>query len=127
MVKLALRLWSASRLIGRTWCLCGPERLDMDIVSDRTNPWYGMNPVTPIMDQQLDQIAIHRVLVPTRNSLLSQLQDAMNEDIEAKKRWLEIYLTSFVLLHNCSVQLAEERQFARRYGMLVRLMASTHF
>jgi hypothetical protein len=127
MVHLALRLWSASRLIGCTWHLCGPERLDMDIVSDCTNPWYGMNPVTPIMDQQLDQIAICQVLVPIKKSLLSQLHEAVHEDSKAKKRWLEIYLTSFVLLHNFSVQLAEERQFARRYGMSVRLMASTHF
>lgn len=120
MVKTALRLWSTNRLIERTWRLSGPEKLGMTPVADESNPWCGIVPVTPIMDQQLDQIVIRRILVPMKEELLKHLTNAIHDDRDSKNRWIEIFLTTFVLLNNCEIQLHQERQFAKRYGMTVR-------
>src|SRR6266511_3934799 len=119
LVNLALQLWSTTRLIEKTWTFCGTETLGMEPVTDVTNPWLGTVPVTPIMDQQLDQIVIRHFLVPLKNKLLVQLEKAVIDDTSVKRRWFEIFLVKFILLHNIEVQLAHSRQFAKRYGMTV--------
>ncbi len=117
IVQDSLTLWSSSRFIERTWRLFGENTLGLSPVHDPLNPWNGIIPVTPIMDQQLDQIVIHTILVPLQNGLLRGLE----KKVYGRKRedWFEIYLTIFILMSNTEWQLAHERQFAQRYGMSV--------
>lgn len=119
MVRMALSIWLNSRFLERTWRICGAERLGIDLVCDESNPWNGIVPVTPIMDQQLDDIVIRWTLVPLEEKLLRQLNQKIYDHQKAKENWLEIYLTIFLLLNNTEVQLAHYRQFARRYGFSV--------
>ena len=116
MVQKALELWVTNRMIERTWRLCGDDTLGLEPVSDKTSSWVDTVPVTPLMDQQLDQIVIQWLLKPMRKSILTNLKRLIEK---AKENWFEIYLTIFVLLHNSEVQLAHARQFAQRYGMSV--------
>lgn len=115
MVQRALELWSASRIIEKTWRICGEDKLGLEVSMDLANPWNGIIPVTPMMDTQLDQIVIQDVLMPLRSGLLQELQ----KKIHGRRRedWFEIFLTVFILLSNTEFILAHSRRFARRYGM----------
>ena len=55
------------------------------------------------MDQQLDQIVIHGVLLPLQTKLLSLLEQRVYNPDKAKKDWFEIYFTKFVLLSYAAV------------------------
>ena len=113
---LALPLWG-SRLIEAPWRICGHETLGMDVCVDINSPYYGRIPVTPIMDFQIDNIAIHYLLMPWKAKLLKELQKKILAN--RKEDWLEIHLTMFVLLNNVERQVRHDNWFARRYGMKV--------
>ncbi|KAL2869465.1 uncharacterized protein BJX67DRAFT_379019 [Aspergillus lucknowensis] len=116
-IQIALQIWCATRLTEETWRFTGPDTLDLHTITDPSNPWHGIIPVTPIMDQQLDQIVIRHVLQKRRDWLLPRLQRAIENDWNAKSRWIEIFTTFFILLHSSTIQLQQERAFATRYGM----------
>ena len=118
-MQTAICIWSTTRFIERTWRICGTETLGMEPISDKTNPWNGIIPVTPIMDQQMDQIVIREILIPWRDALLRQLNQKIFDYEKRKENWSRIYLTMFILLNNTEVQLAHLLQFARRYGFSV--------
>lgn len=121
MVKSALGLWSASRMIEKTWRICGEDKLGLEASTDPANPWNGIVPVTPIMDMQLDQIVIRGVLMPLRTKLLQELQEKIYS--YERGNWFSIFLTTFILLSNTESILAHSRRFARRYGMGVSFCA----
>ena len=128
LVHQTLVLWSSTRIIEETWRICGEETLGM-VPAQGDVPWAGIIPVTPIMDQQLDQIVIHKVLKPVGNWVLRQLNVRFQKAAKQKTvdDWLEIFLTSFILLHNCATQLQAERAFAHRYGMSGRYGPFGHY
>ena len=118
LIRMSLLLWSSSRMIEETWRLCGVDNLGMD-PAPSGSPWAGIIPVTPIMDQQLDQFIIRFVLRPLREWVLRHLTygfQAIAKD-KTKKSPLEVFICCFILLHNCAVQLGASRRFAQRYGM----------
>lgn len=125
LIQQALKLWTTSRLIERTWRLCGEDTLGLEPISDNLSPWVGIIPVTPLMDQQLDQTVIQWILEPLKQSILASLKRLTKE--RAKENIFEIYITTFILLNNSAVQLAHARQFAKRYGMSVSNGFSTIF
>ena len=128
MVQTALSIWSTTRLIKRTWRICSAETLGMQAVCDRNNPWNGIIPVTPIMDQQLlDQIIIREILIPWRGSLLRELDRKIYDHEKARENWFEVYLTIFILSNSTEVQLAHSLQFARRFGFSVRQVRSIRY
>ncbi|KAJ4367027.1 hypothetical protein N0V83_007557 [Neocucurbitaria cava] len=116
LINKALDIWAATRLIERTWKMCGSETLGIHPVKGRSDPWKGFVPVTPIMDQQLDQVVIREILVPRRNQLLAQLKEKVYNEYNRKLHAFEVYMTFFILLNNAEVQIAFEREFAQRYG-----------
>jgi hypothetical protein len=117
MLKRALDLWSAGRIIERLWRVCGDDKLGLDVIWDPANPWNGIIPIPPIMDPQLDQLVIQGYLIPLKNRLLQELQAKINK--KSKEHFFEIYLTIFVLLSNAEQMLAHTRRFAKRFGMSV--------
>lgn len=110
-------IWCIDRVIEKTWKISGSETLSYIVTQEPTNPWRNFIPVTPIMDQQLDQIVIQGVLRPVRTELLRDLQKAMYE--EPKLKWFEIYMASSVLLSNADRLLAQSVTMAKRYGFHV--------
>jgi len=116
--------WSATRMIERWWLICGTDTLGVppmkhNIGPCRRNPFLDSIPATPIMDTQLDELAIKEVLIPLKNNLLRLLKTK----ILAKKKeyWYEIYLTSFIILHNSERVLDHVVDFSRRFGVNVSI------
>jgi hypothetical protein len=54
MVENAIDLWAGSRMIEVSWTILGEETLGCSVVSDESNPWNRIVPITPIMNTQLD-------------------------------------------------------------------------
>ncbi|KAI9672461.1 MAG: hypothetical protein M1817_003227 [Caeruleum heppii] len=119
LLRQALDLWAASRLIERPWRICGPDTLGQEPVAKPGNPWNGIIPVTPVMDTQLDQVVIQEVLHPIAASVTRMLERKIA--VNHREDFFEIYLTIFVLLNNFEWMLAATREFAQRYGMSGRL------
>ncbi|MCJ1327893.1 hypothetical protein MMC10_004568 [Thelotrema lepadinum] len=120
LIAAALMFWSATRMIERFWLICGADMLGMapmerNIGPCRHNHHIDAIPVTPIMDTQLDEIAIRDVLIPLKTRLLRILK----AKVLAKKKeyWYEICLATFIILHNSERVLDHVVDFARRFGV----------
>jgi hypothetical protein len=75
LLRNALRLWTASRIIEAPWQIAaGAETLGMAVVMDPHSPYFNKTPVTPVMDFQIDNITIHHILLPLRKRTLQDLQ-----------------------------------------------------
>ncbi|RMZ86329.1 hypothetical protein DV736_g6444, partial [Chaetothyriales sp. CBS 134916] len=114
LLKKALKLWMAARLIEKPWRICGEETTTMKPVTDPDAPYCGWIPVTPIMDTQLDQIVIKSILLDLKTQVLQTLQIKIEKS--RKKDWLEIFLASFILLNTIELATAHDHQFASMYG-----------
>jgi hypothetical protein len=124
LVRKALAIWVATRLTERTWTLCGEETLGVNPCRNNSDPWEGQVPVTPIMDQQLDQVVIREILIPSASAFLNKLKEKVYNEADRKATAFEIYLTFFVLLSNAEMQIAHSRRFAQRYGFSVSSVVS---
>ncbi|RYP55596.1 hypothetical protein DL771_012350 [Monosporascus sp. 5C6A] len=80
LLSYMLSLWAATRLTERTWRVCAPDTFGFSPPTENDNPWKGIVPVTPIMDTQLDEIAIRALLVPLGNKVLQELDQQMKKN-----------------------------------------------
>ncbi|KAF2746992.1 hypothetical protein M011DRAFT_403650 [Sporormia fimetaria CBS 119925] len=117
MVSDALKLWSATRLTERTWRICNSHVLGLEPSTEPDNPWCGIVPVTPIMDTQLDELAIRTLLLPLSERVLKGLKAKIEENRKAD--WYEIYLTVFILLSDIEYILSDVVEYAARHGLQV--------
>ncbi|KAL8952550.1 MAG: hypothetical protein Q9222_001540 [Ikaeria aurantiellina] len=120
LVETALLFWSATRMLERFWLICGEDMLGLppmehNIGPCRRNPAVDAIVVTPIMDTQLDELAVSGVLIPLKSKLLRLLKKRILT--KKKEYWYEIYLASFVILHNSERILSHVVDYARRFGM----------
>ncbi|KAJ8130638.1 hypothetical protein O1611_g2985 [Lasiodiplodia mahajangana] len=120
LVAGALMLWSATRMIERFWLVTGNDLLGLppmkqNIGPCRYNPYVKAVPVTPVMDTQLDEITIRHVLIPLKSKVMCLLKNKMLE--KKKKNWYEIFLATFIILHNSEVVLSQVMDYSRRYGI----------
>ncbi len=63
-------------------------------------------PITPIMDQKMDQIVFSGLLMPQKLDL-----DRISKEINDERRresWLDITLAVMVMLHNVEMQVEAE-------------------
>lgn len=118
LLRNALRLWTASRIIEDPWEIIGSERLGMEPSNDPGSPYYNKVPVTPVMDFQIDSITIHKILLPLRKQVLQELQKKVLEN--RRKDFMEIFLTMYILLHNIELTIAHDRWFAQRWNVKQR-------
>lgn len=84
---------------------------------DRGSPYYRKVPVTPVMDFQIDNITIHKILLPLRKEILQELQRKVLAN--RRKDFLEIFLTIYILLNNIELTISHDRNFAQRYSLTV--------
>ncbi|KAK3071574.1 hypothetical protein LTR53_008382 [Teratosphaeriaceae sp. CCFEE 6253] len=120
LLATALQFWAATRMIERTWLICGDDLLDMDPMKEsvgpcKRNPFVTAIPATPRMDTQLDQLAIGGILIPLERRLLGMLK----HKALGKKRadWYEIYLASFIILNNTERVLHDVVDFTQGCGL----------
>jgi hypothetical protein len=110
-------MWAACRVIEDSWQLDVMNPLGIEIVNDERSPWNRMIPITPVMDTQLDQIVIQRILNPLRNQIVERLEDLIHQ--HKPETWFETYLTTFILLSSIERCFAHSQRFAQRYGLSV--------
>jgi len=114
--------WSATRMIERFWLICGQDMLGMAPMKENIGPCQRNHfadscPVTPVMDTQLDELAVSDVLVPLKAKFMRLLKAKILT--KKKEHWYEIYLASFITLHNAERVLDHVVDFARRFGVSV--------
>ncbi|KAI1409961.1 hypothetical protein F5Y13DRAFT_78849 [Hypoxylon sp. FL1857] len=120
LVSNCLTFWVATRFIEKPWRICTDNLPDFEplyepIPYEEQSPYSGIIPVTPIMDTQIDDIAIRAILNPLEKEILSEL----NRKILEKKRenWFEIYLATFILLNNFEFVFQDVVDYTSRHGL----------
>ncbi|KAL9607868.1 MAG: hypothetical protein Q9167_007257 [Letrouitia subvulpina] len=111
-----LRLWNASRMACRPERICGDETLGMqpqDFGPRSPNSGHVLLP--PVMTAQLEVILVVTVLLPTQKELLTRLKNLVQEN--NRRSWFVIYLSMFVLLHNCALLTAGDGKKAQKQGL----------
>ncbi|KAK0714704.1 hypothetical protein B0H67DRAFT_578859 [Lasiosphaeris hirsuta] len=127
LVALALDLWAVSRMIEIQWQMCPGDpstTLGVTQVTDKANPRYGMIPIPPMMDTQLDQIIISYVLNPLKKKLIDKFEEMISP--AKPEDWFDIYLTSFILLNHIE-KLAEHSAFHATLHSMQSRFSNTGF
>ena len=101
----------------RTWRICGDNTVGLKPVSESESPWKGIIPVTPIMDTQLDELAIRGLLLPLKDRVLTELKDKVLQ--KQRENWFGIYLTIFIIMCNVEWELSDVIDYTSRHGMKV--------
>ncbi|KAK4461559.1 hypothetical protein QBC42DRAFT_270048 [Cladorrhinum samala] len=109
-LRTVLNFWTAARTIEGGWRLEGPEFLGL--VPDEN----GQVPLrkAPYIDYQFSSVMVQHVLFPLRDSVLKQLNSMILS--KAANHWFVIFLSTFILLHTCTLLLQQQRDFTRRRG-----------
>jgi hypothetical protein len=114
MLPRALELWSATRIIEDYWRITGEETLGIDVVTDLEAPTFGIRPITPIMDTQLDQIVIQYILEPLRTMILEELEEKVKT--HKSEDFIETFLTIFILVCSIERNTVAQANFAIEFG-----------
>ncbi|KAH6673450.1 hypothetical protein B0J14DRAFT_480841 [Halenospora varia] len=109
LLRNVLRLWVVCRFIESGWRVCGNETLNAETLKD---PFYDWISPPPYIDYQFASTVIQRVLEPLRLETLRGLQTLVLSN--KPSNWYQIFLVSFILLHNYELQVLFQRQFAAR-------------
>lgn len=115
LVKQALDLFTATRIIERDWHIHGPETLGIPAMLDPLQNNQLRIPVTPVMDGQLDQLVTKTYLLPLRETLLANLQKTIYAG--KKEDWFSVFLAMFIYLTHIECLLQHSRRNAKRYGL----------
>ncbi|KAK3180202.1 hypothetical protein K4F52_008401 [Lecanicillium sp. MT-2017a] len=82
---------------------------------DETSPTPGKIPLPPVLGAQLDIVLIHDIQKRLRKDVLDQLQRIIQKNKHCN--WLAIYLVIFLLLHNASLIIEHDADYARKHGI----------
>jgi hypothetical protein len=118
VVNGAIRLWCVCRMIEKPWRICGPDTLCISKAKIPESHGFGSNPITPMMDTQLDQIFIQGELQSLRTNILRELDGKIRSG--NPEHFFEIFLTIFILLFNCESVTAAQIDLVRRFGLKAR-------
>lgn len=113
----ALRLWVGCRCTSNPHRVSGSDHLDVGVVTDPASPWYAYQPMPPILIAQNEWIIYTKLLRPLSKQVLDQLQTMVIGN--KKQHWFTIYLTTFILLHSCSMITRRDAEYARQISLPV--------
>ncbi|KAI2602324.1 hypothetical protein GGR54DRAFT_634076 [Hypoxylon sp. NC1633] len=115
LVLDCLTFWVATRFIEKPWRICSDGLPGFEAPYELHCPFNGIIPVTPIMDTQIDDMAIKFLLNPLGKRILKDL----NEKIHEKKRenWFEIYLATFIIMNNFEFVFSDVVDYTKRHGL----------
>ncbi|KAI1456475.1 hypothetical protein F4805DRAFT_475821 [Annulohypoxylon moriforme] len=123
LVLNCLMYWVATRFIEKPWRICS-NLPDFEPPYDPLNPcdpngvrcpFNGIIPVTPIMDTQIDDIAIRSILGPLETKILNELDQKIHE--KKRKNWFEIYLATFIMMNNFEFVFTDVVDYTSRHGL----------
>ncbi|KAI4859665.1 hypothetical protein F4820DRAFT_453678 [Hypoxylon rubiginosum] len=115
LVSDCLTFWVATRFIEKPWRICYGTLPGFEPPYEATCPYNGIIPVTPIMDTQIDDLAIRTFLDPLGKRILKEL----NRKIHEKKRenWFDIYLATFIIMNNFEFVFTDVLDYTSRHGL----------
>ncbi|KAL0935578.1 uncharacterized protein CTRU02_210169 [Colletotrichum truncatum] len=119
MLQDLFQLWVAIRMESQSERIIGDETLGMDPQTlDEDVGSYGTVSITPMMSAQVELITTTQILLPLKAAVLKRLQQLIKAN--DPRSWFSIYLSLFILLHNCSILTADENKQAKKYGLQTR-------
>jgi hypothetical protein len=116
-VELVLRFWVANRFIETPWHILGSETLGMVRDVRPGSPYFGLVPVTPMMDGQIDNIVVYHLLEPLWTKIRKILREKLLKN--KKQDWFELQLTLFILLNHVEWTMAHDIDFSNRHSLPV--------
>lgn len=115
---MVLQLWVTVRMCVKSQRISGPETLGMSSdIMDRSSPMHGKIPVPPVLSAQAQFIVTQKLQAPLRTKILELLQKLTLA--QRPSNWFCIYLSTFILLHNCSLLTEHDVGYARKHGLKV--------
>jgi len=96
LLRAALSLWSAHRLLMTGWQLTVPGDLGMFPVTDQGSLLNGTTPAPRVLQNQLDRI-LEQYCADKELECLKELQKFMRR--ESKRPWIVIFIVTILLLH----------------------------
>ncbi|KAI1374760.1 hypothetical protein F4677DRAFT_155055 [Hypoxylon crocopeplum] len=115
LVLDCLTFWVATRFIEKPWRICSDGLPGFESPHDVQCPFSGIIPVTPIMDTQIDDIAIRSLLNPLGMKILEQLHRKIHE--RKRENWFEIYLATFIVMNNFEFVFSDVIDYTKRHGL----------
>ncbi|KAI2610785.1 uncharacterized protein GGS25DRAFT_519082 [Hypoxylon fragiforme] len=110
-----LKFWVATRFIEKPWRICSAGLPGFYPSIEPSCPFSGIIPVTPIMDTQIDDMAIKALLDPLGKRILAELNRKILE--KTKENWWEIYLATFIIMNNFEFVFNDVRDYTSRHGL----------
>ncbi|KAI0384707.1 hypothetical protein F5Y04DRAFT_277439 [Hypomontagnella monticulosa] len=116
LVQNCLTFWTATRFIEKPWRICSDGGLPGFEPSYEVDcPFSGIVPVTPIMDTQIDDLAIKRLLMPLGELILKELDRKIHE--RKRENWFDIYLSTFIIMNNFEFVFSDVIDYTSRHGL----------
>lgn len=95
--------------------ICGPETLGMVPQNwDEKARNFGTYLIPPVMQAQIEIITTDRLLIPMKRKVLKALEQLIQRNQIGS--WFTIYLSAFILLHNCTLLTRAEIARAARHA-----------
>ncbi|KAK3328688.1 hypothetical protein B0T19DRAFT_197119 [Cercophora scortea] len=118
LVSKALSFWVTMRFIEHPWRVCEGDLPPFTPPIDPSCPWSGIIPVTPVMDTQIDDVALKTLIIPLGKSILHDLDRKIRH--RTRDDWFEIYLTTFIVMNNFDFIFRDVDSYVSRHGLKVR-------
>jgi hypothetical protein len=83
-------------------------------------PNTGIILTPPVLSAQLEIIMTVMVLEPARKEVLKRLKALLMEN--QRRSWFAVYLSMFILLHNCALLTAADNKRSKKQGLKVLLL-----
>ncbi|KAI6087570.1 hypothetical protein F4821DRAFT_236104 [Hypoxylon rubiginosum] len=115
LILNCLTFWVATRFIEKPWRICEGTLPGFESPYDPACPYSGITPVTPIMDTQIDDMAIRAILNPLEKKILKELNCKIHE--KKRENWFDIYLATFILMNNFEFVFADVLDYTSRHGL----------
>lgn len=113
LLKSALDIWAGSRFIAAPRSLRGKNTLGLEPVVDRDAHDLGLIPIPPMLDYQLDTIAI-RWMENTMIEMLKRLWKTLLG--HRRSSWFDVFLVIFILLNNLEYVYEAQLQYIQEHG-----------
>jgi hypothetical protein len=120
LVSNALTFWVATRFIEHPWRVCEGELPPFESPYEAGCPYNGIVPVTPIMDTQIDHIALSKLVIPLGKSVLGELDQKIQQ--RKPENWPDIFLTTFMIPSNFGFIFSDVLDYTNRHGLKVRFL-----
>ncbi|KAF3940061.1 hypothetical protein ABW19_dt0209659 [Dactylella cylindrospora] len=114
LIHGALDVWVGAHLAATERSLCGEELLGQppDGIDDRTSPLFGLIPIPPQLDNQLDNHII-RGMKDKASKLLKNIWTKLKN--KKKVDWLELWITTYIMLNTVEFVTGIQQRYAKNH------------